>query len=225
MGLVYAEIELISGEDLVLHRRGYIAENQIKRVNVNALVDSGSYMLAINETIKVQLNLPKVDEQMAELAEGSLIKLEIVGPVEIRFENRRCNVDAMVLPGDSEVLLGAIPMEDLDVVIEPKQQRLIVNPSSPNIARKSLKSLSIIKVDEQMAELAEGSLIKLEIVGPIDVHFKNRSTTCRAMVLPGDSEVLLGAIPMEDLDVLIDPKQQRLIVNPSSPNIARKSLK
>lgn len=139
MSLVYAEIELISGEDLVLSRRGYISEDQIKRVKVNALVDSGSYMLAINEKIKAQLNLLKVDEQMAELAEGSLIRLEIVGPVEIRFENRRCNVDAMVLPGDSEVLLGAIPMEDLDVLIDPKQQRLIVNPESPNIARKSLK--------------------------------------------------------------------------------------
>lgn len=139
MGLIYAEIELISGEDLVLSRRGYLPESQIKRVTVNALVDSGSYMLAINEKIKKQLDLPKVDEQIAELAEGSLVKLEIVGPIDVRFENRSTTCRAMVLPGDSEVLLGAIPMEDLDVLIEPRQQRLIVNPASPNIARKSLK--------------------------------------------------------------------------------------
>lgn len=139
MGLVYAEIELIRGADIVLSQEGYIQENQIKRVKVKALVDSGSYMLAINETVKTQLNLQKVGEEEAELADGSRVTLEIVGPIDVRFENRRTNVDAMVLPGDSEVLLGAIPMEGLDVIIEPKAQRMIVNPESPNIARKSLK--------------------------------------------------------------------------------------
>ena len=96
-------------------------------------------MLAINQRIKSQLDLPPVDEQVAELADGSQVRLEIVGPVEIRFKNRRANVDAMVLPGDSEVLLGSIPMEDMDVLIDPKQQKLIVNPASPYIAKKSLK--------------------------------------------------------------------------------------
>ncbi len=139
MGLVYAEIELISGDDLVLYRKGYVQKDQIKRMQVEALVDSGAYMLAINQRIKSQLDLPPVDEQVAELADGSQVRLEIVGPIEIRFKNRRANVDAMVLPGDSEVLLGSIPMEDMDVLIDPKQQKLIVNPASPYIAKKSLK--------------------------------------------------------------------------------------
>jgi len=139
MGLTYAEIELISGDDLVLARRGYIQPENVKKITVTALVDSGAYMLAINEQIKDELNLLKVDEQLAELADGSKIKLEIVGPVEVRFENRRANVDAMVLPGDSEVLLGAVPLEELDVVILPSEQRLVVNPASPDIAKKSLK--------------------------------------------------------------------------------------
>ena len=45
----------------------------------------------------------------------------------------------MVLPGNSEVLLGAVPLEELDVVILPSEQRLAVNPASPDIAKKSLK--------------------------------------------------------------------------------------
>jgi clan AA aspartic protease len=139
MGLVYADLELISGEDLVLHRRGYIKEGEIKRMRVSALVDSGAYMLSINETIKEQLDLPVIEKQIAKLADESEIKVEIVGPVEIRFENRRANVDAMVLPGDAEILLGAIPMEDMDVLIDPKQQKLIVNPEHPYIAQKHLK--------------------------------------------------------------------------------------
>jgi clan AA aspartic protease len=139
MGLVYTNIELIRGADLVLCREGYLKEDQIKRLSVKALVDSGAYMLAINQSIKAQLNLQTVDEQIAELADGTQLRLEVVGPVEIRFENRRANVDAMVLPGEAEVLLGAIPMEEMDVMVDPKQQQLIVNPASPYITKKSLK--------------------------------------------------------------------------------------
>lgn len=139
MGLVYAEIELISGDDLALHRRGYIREEEIKRLKVNALVDSGAYMLAINEHVKTQLDLPVLDRQTAQTADGRQLQLEVVGPVEIRFENRRATVDAMVLPGDAEVLLDSIHMEDVDVVVDPKAQRLIVNPENPYIAKKHLK--------------------------------------------------------------------------------------
>ena len=139
MGLVYADLELISGDDLALHRRGFLPEDQIKRMRVSALVDGGSYMLVINDHIKEQLDLPVLDEQTARLADESEIRVEVVGPVEIRFENRRATVDAMVFPGNAEPLLGAIPMEDMDVVVDPKQQRLVVNPENPYIARKSVK--------------------------------------------------------------------------------------
>ncbi|MCK4766538.1 MAG: aspartyl protease family protein [Candidatus Aminicenantes bacterium] len=139
MGLVHADIELINGSDIVLHRKGYIKSEDIKRMKVKALVDSGAYMLAVNENVKVQLDLDKVDEQMAELADGQKKKLDVVVPVEVRFENRRANVDAMVLPGDAAISLGAIPMEDMDVLIDPKKQKLIVNPESPYLAKKSLK--------------------------------------------------------------------------------------
>lgn len=139
MGLVYAEIELISGDDLALNRRGFLPEDQIKRLNVNALVHSGAYMLVINQHIKEQLDLPVLEEQTARLADESEVRVEVVGPVEVRFENRSTTVRAMVFSGDAEVLLGVIPMEDMDVLIDPKQQRLIVNPENPYIARKSVK--------------------------------------------------------------------------------------
>ena len=139
MGLVHAEIELVRSADVVLYQEGYITEDKIKKMTVTALVDSGAYMLAINENVKAQLDLRVIDSQIAELADGSKIKLDIVGPVEVRFENRSTTCRAMVLPGDAEILLGAIPMEDLDVLIHPREQKLIVNPSSPNFAKKSLK--------------------------------------------------------------------------------------
>ena len=139
MGLVHANIEIINGDDLALVRRGYLREDKVKKIQVNALVDTGAYMLAINENLKIQLDLHKVDEQEAELADGTLKRLDVVGPVEIKFKNRRCSCDAMVLPGKSQILLGAIPMEDMDILVDPKKQELIVNPQSPYIAKKSLK--------------------------------------------------------------------------------------
>ena len=139
MGLIYANIELINSDDLALVRRGYFAEDQVRRMIVNALVDSGAYMLAINENLRHQLGLLSLDQQIAELADGSKIKLDIVGPVDLRFKSRATTCRAMVLPGDSEILLGSIPMEDMDLLIDPKHQQLILNPQTPYIAKKPLK--------------------------------------------------------------------------------------
>jgi clan AA aspartic protease len=139
MGLVYADVELINGEDLALSRRGYLEEGQVRRMRVNVLADSGAIMLTINEQIRTQLGLPQVDTRSAQLADGTLLNLPVVGPVELRFANRRTSVDAMVLPGESEPLLGAIPMEDMDVLVDPQRRQLVVNPEHPYIVQHSLK--------------------------------------------------------------------------------------
>ena len=139
MGLVYAEIDLLNGGDMYLQRQGLLDEESVKQVRVVALVDSGAYNLSINETVKAQLDLPFIEKQFATLADDSLIEVDVVGPVEVRFENRSTTVRAIVLPGDAEVLLGSIPMEDMDVLIDPRQQKLIVNPKHPYVATKHLK--------------------------------------------------------------------------------------
>ena len=139
MGLVYAEIEIINGEDIALARRHVIGEEEIKRITINALVDTGSYMLAINENIQEQLQLPIVEKRKAQMADGSIVECNVVAPVEIKFKNRRSSCSAMVLPGDSEVLLGSIPLEDMDVLIHPLRQELIVNPEHPYFAQMKMK--------------------------------------------------------------------------------------
>ena len=139
MGLVYAEIDLLNGGDVYLHRQGLLKEDEVKQVRVGALVDTGAYMLSINETIRAQLDLPFIEKQFGTLADETLIEVDVVGPVEIRFENRRTTVDAIVLPGDAEVLLGSIPMEDMDVLVDPRAEKLVVNPKHPYVATKHLK--------------------------------------------------------------------------------------
>ena len=139
MGLVYAEIELVNSGDIELTARGFMNEKDIRKTTVKALVDSGAYMMCINENIKNQLGLRSIGKQVAELANGQKETYEIVGPVEVVFLNRSTSCRAMVLPGDSEVLLGAIPMEDMDVVIDPLMQTLMLPPDRPYLAQKSLK--------------------------------------------------------------------------------------
>ena len=139
MGLVHAEIGLANGGDVYKARIGEIAEDSIKIVYVNALVDSGAYMLAINERVVEQLGVPVMRKAPATLANGTIIDLEIVGPIVVSFLNRSTTVDAMVLPGETEVLLGAIPMEGMDVLIDPLRQQLIVNPDHPIRPQFSLK--------------------------------------------------------------------------------------
>lgn len=67
-------------------------------------------------------------------------------------------------------------------------------------------------------KVADGRVVEYAVVGPIDVRFANRKATCSAFVLPGDSEPLLGVIPIEEMDVLIHPRRQELVVNPDHPN-------
>ena len=139
MGLIYADIKLINGEDLVLARRHIIGEEEVKEMTINVLVDSGAYMLAINENIQAQLQLPVIEKRKAQLANGSIEEYDVVGPVEVRFKNRQSTCRAMVLPGDNEPLLGSIPMEDMDVLIHPLRQELIVNPEHPYFAQMKMK--------------------------------------------------------------------------------------
>ena len=139
MGLVYADITLINGEDLILARRHIIGEDEVKQMTINMLVDSGAYMMAINETIQEQMQLLVLEKRKAQSANGHVEEYEVVGPIEVKFKNRRTICNAMVLSGDNEPLLGAIPMEDMDVLIHPQRQELIVNPEHPYFAQMKMK--------------------------------------------------------------------------------------
>ena len=139
MGLVYAEITLENSVDAVLAERGKLSNKDIKKIEVRALVDSGAAMLTINDTLAKQLDLGVLDSATIELADGTHSKRELAGPVTIRFKNRMACCSALVLPGANEVLLGAIPLEAMDVIIDPLAEQLIVHPDRPHIAQIKIK--------------------------------------------------------------------------------------
>lgn len=139
MGLIYASITIINGEDLTLARRHIIGLDEVKQMDINMLVDTGAYNLCINEEIQEQMQFPVVEKRKAETADGRIVECDVVSNVEVRFKNRATSCRAMVLPRNCEPLLGAIPLEDMDVLIHPQRQELIVNPDHPYFAQMKLK--------------------------------------------------------------------------------------
>src|SRR5713226_6182063 len=110
---------------------------ELAPVDVVALADSGAVHLCIPEHVQIQLKLEAIDNKEVTLADGSKKLVPYVGPIELRFKNRVGFAGALVM-GD-QVLIGAIPMEDMDLIIIPKTRTLDVNPDSPNIASSIVK--------------------------------------------------------------------------------------
>jgi clan AA aspartic protease len=104
----------------------------LKPIKSVCLVDPGATYLCIPSHIGSQLGLKELQKREVKLADGNSSLAPYVGPIKVVFEDRLCFVGAMVL-GD-EVLLGAIPMEDMDLVIHPKLLKISVNPENPIVA-------------------------------------------------------------------------------------------
>lgn len=139
MGLVYADIELFNYADETLHEDGYLQKEKIRFTTVHAMADSGAIRLSINETIKNQLGLSVRQQLDISLADGTKRTLDVAGPIRLRFKERDCITDAFVLLGDEEPLIGAVPMELMDLVVIPAENKLDYNPKHPDGPLYSLK--------------------------------------------------------------------------------------
>jgi len=109
----------------------------LEPVEIDALADTGAVHMCIPTHVQIQLDLEEIDKKEVTLADGSRKLVPYVGPIELRFKNRIGFAGALVM-GD-QALLGAIPMEDMDLVVVPKTREVIVNPNSPNIASSIAK--------------------------------------------------------------------------------------
>ena len=120
MGITYANIEVES----FFPRRS---------MPMKALVDSGSVFFTVPEHIAIQLgfDITEVGTREVILANGHRQQVPMIGPLRVKFADRYCDLSALVL-GD-EPLLGAVPMEMMDLVLHPATQTLSVNPASPYV--------------------------------------------------------------------------------------------
>jgi clan AA aspartic protease len=135
MGLAYAEIELFNP-----------SADELKPIVVTALVDSGSTRLVVPQHVANQLKLPVLEQREVTLEDGATKVVDYAGPIRLRFDNRNAFTGALVM-GD-EVLLGAIPMEDMDLIIHPLRRLLMANPQNPNIPGAMAVGVQPTKRDE-----------------------------------------------------------------------------
>lgn len=126
MGLAYAMLTLRNPR-----------HPELDPVEVEALADTGAVHMCIPQHVAIQLKLEEYDRKEVTIADGTKLLVPYVGPIETRFKNRVGLGGALVL-GD-QVLLGAIPMEDMDLVVIPRDRKVDVNPESPNVACSSVK--------------------------------------------------------------------------------------
>jgi clan AA aspartic protease len=125
MGEVRAEITLVNIEDQGVANRGYIPQDQVRQLTVNAVVDTGAWSLVINEETRQKLGLRVEETSEATLAGGIKVSTGVTEYVEVRWKDRKTSCEALVLPGENEILLGAYPLEGMDLMVHPKKQEVI----------------------------------------------------------------------------------------------------
>jgi clan AA aspartic protease len=124
MGEVHTEITLVNNEDQCAANRGFIPQDQVRQLTVNALVDTGAWTLVINEETRRKLGLNVKRTSEATLAGGIKAPSQITEFVVVRWKDREAACEAVVLPGETETLLGAYPLEGMDLIVHPQRREV-----------------------------------------------------------------------------------------------------
>jgi clan AA aspartic protease len=124
MSVIYTNITLKNTGDETEARRGRIKEQDVRQVSVKAMVDTGAWTLVINEAIREQLGLEIVEPSAVDVAGGDTKKCGITELVTIHWKDRHVACEAVVLPYEEDVLLGAYPLEGMDLTINPKREEV-----------------------------------------------------------------------------------------------------
>jgi len=124
MGIVHTEITLKNAIDVGNCRRGAIKETEIRQTVIQAIVDTGAMTMVINEQLRQQLGLGIVGTKQASLANNAKKTVQIAETVEIHWKNRSMTCEPWVTKS-GKILLGAIPLENMDLIVDPVGQEVI----------------------------------------------------------------------------------------------------
>lgn len=106
-------------------------------IEATALVDTGAIMMCLPEHVALQLQLNEIEQREVTVADGRRKLVPYAGPLRVTFQNRNSFAGALIM-GD-EVIMGAIPMADMDLIINPTRLLVTVNPESPNFPMAIVK--------------------------------------------------------------------------------------
>jgi len=125
MGIVQTEITLKNTYDVGKALEGLIKPEDVRTAPVTAVVDTGAMYVVITEELYQKLGLTKERETTAHIANGQHVNCIVTRPVDVHWKDRSTSVQAMVIPGAKKVLLGALALEAMDLIINPKKQELV----------------------------------------------------------------------------------------------------
>jgi predicted aspartyl protease len=129
MGRVTTEAALENFGDIWDLQRGRITPEQVRRVTIpDALADTGAFMLALPSRLIQQLGLSKFSARRVQSSLGTG-EADVYGAVRLTIHDRACVLDVMEVPDGTPVIIGQLPLDSLDLVVDPKNQRLIGNPA------------------------------------------------------------------------------------------------
>ncbi|MEW5691969.1 MAG: hypothetical protein AB1765_01590 [Candidatus Hydrogenedentota bacterium] len=132
MGKINVRIELINYQDMIAFNLGIKKENEIRKFIVNdALVDSGATMLMVPQKIVKQLGLQRRESILVKDANGGSINRDIYGDIWLKILNNEGVFECIEIPDNVPLLVGQIPLERFDLVVDCTNQKLVVNPNHP----------------------------------------------------------------------------------------------
>ncbi|MDR2574943.1 MAG: aspartyl protease family protein [Treponema sp.] len=125
MGQVFTDITIKNAGDVTLTEHGYKQEQEIRQTTVNILVDTGAGTLVITEDMQQELGLNTRAEKPVRVANNASVNVKEADPVEVHWKNRSMICRPWVIPGAQKALLGLIPLEDMDLMVDPSQQIVV----------------------------------------------------------------------------------------------------
>jgi len=124
MGQVYADLTLRNAADVTNAESGLINDSEVRETAVRALVDTGAMTIVITEEIRERLGLKVKGLKRVTMANDSKDMAKVTEPVDIKWKDRETSCRALVINGWGDVLLGLIPLEDMDLAVDPVRQEL-----------------------------------------------------------------------------------------------------
>ncbi len=139
MGEIRVKVRIENDHDVFLYKEGKIKKQDIRAVEIDALVDTGAVMILLPQELVETLGLEKIDRAIVSLANDEKIELDVAGTVSLTIGNRRMKTDCLVGPPQCEPLIGQLVLERLDLILDPLKRTITPRPESPYLPSLKLK--------------------------------------------------------------------------------------
>ena len=143
MGTVYDTITIKNLRDIDAVELGVKNEQEVRQATVKTVVDTGAPTLFVTEELSQQLGLKVISEKPINMANGTSEIAKRLEGVELHWKDRYMICHPYILTGSNEILLGAIPMEEMDLIVDPARE-LLVGAHGDEIVHRMLGGMKLL---------------------------------------------------------------------------------